>query len=622
MLLLALLSGCHLFVSGAIDKTCDDIPGCDDTGGATIDSADTDSTDTAPPEDTDCDDPATWYADADSDGFGDPDDALEACAEPDGYTADATDCDDGAADAYPGADEVWYDGVDQDCAGGQDYDQDGDGYLADEPGAPDGGAYDCDDADPDVRPEQAEVCGDGVDTNCDGSSNDCALSGGLSLGDVERVYTGEAGYEAGGAGGWIGDMNFSGTSDIAVSAPNATDAAGGSIGRVWIVTDETAPGALDEEAYVVIGGREYEALGQSVAPAGDVDGDGAPDFLLGAPYADEGASIGGGVYLFRGPVTSDLTLDDAAGNVIGTSDGGYGGYMMLTQAGAGPSGEDILAFSEFGWEDGRGRVLLIPTGNTQGVATADDAAEAVLTGPADNTVASGFALAGGDFNGDGLQDLAVSGPGIFGGTNSTLYLNFGPVNAGQTALVDADVLIVDETSSDSLGSALAAGDVDGDGLDDLAAGAAYYDDKFRDMGAVFLYRGGVTGGTFSRDEAAEALVTGDDEAMYTGQDLALGDTDGDGRADLLVGAVGAESGGRPSGAAYLLLGPISGAVSTLDSSARAIGQNRSDQAGALVDLGYANDDPYADLLIGVPGFDREDSGSDAGAVYLLLGQGL
>ncbi|MFZ5475835.1 MAG: putative metal-binding motif-containing protein, partial [Myxococcota bacterium] len=96
--------------------------------------------------DNDCDgetdeadavDARTWYADADGDEYGDPATPVLACDPPEGTNPDPDDCDDGDASVHPGAEEVWYDGVDQDCDGNDD-DQDRDGYPAGD---------DCDDLD-------------------------------------------------------------------------------------------------------------------------------------------------------------------------------------------------------------------------------------------------------------------------------------------------------------------------------------------------------------------------------------------------------------------------------------------------------------------------------------------
>ncbi|MDG1484352.1 MAG: MopE-related protein, partial [Myxococcota bacterium] len=105
-----------------------------------------------------------------SDNFGIDDVLLSALglddADGDGYTEADGDCDDDDADASPDAEEVWYDGVDSDCDGGSDYDEDGDGYDASSYGG-----IDCDDGDADASPDAEEVWYDGVDSDCDGWSD-------------------------------------------------------------------------------------------------------------------------------------------------------------------------------------------------------------------------------------------------------------------------------------------------------------------------------------------------------------------------------------------------------------------------------------------------------------------
>ena len=185
------------------DATASDID-CYQPTGYVLDSTDCDDSDSATypgaeeycdGHDDDCDgdideddsvDASTWYADTDSDGEGDATVSDIDCYQPTGYVLNSTDCDDtdvalntsdGDADGYTSCDsdcndtdfdinvdatEIWYDGVDQNCDGWSDYDQDGDGFDH-----LDYGGDDCDDENPDINVDATEIWYDGVDQDCD-----------------------------------------------------------------------------------------------------------------------------------------------------------------------------------------------------------------------------------------------------------------------------------------------------------------------------------------------------------------------------------------------------------------------------------------------------------------------
>ncbi len=112
-----------------------------------------------------------FYPDLDGDGFGRPllagEEVVKSCGELPGLAPNKLDCDDTDATAFPGAGDSWYDGVDSNCDGANDYDQDGDGQSSIA-----GGGLDCDDTDPAIKRGAVEVCDNGIDNDCDGLADD------------------------------------------------------------------------------------------------------------------------------------------------------------------------------------------------------------------------------------------------------------------------------------------------------------------------------------------------------------------------------------------------------------------------------------------------------------------
>ena len=166
ILLVGLLTGCGFISEDRLDLRLDS-----DQDGIGID------------EDCDSSDPAigpkqTFYADLDGDGFGDENSPIEACFIPEDAAENALDCDDSDATVHPGAEDQWYDGIDSDCDGSSDCDKDGDGFDgSDDNGLPTDAcpnATDCNDEDPDVMPVEGatEIYFNGEDDDCNVATGD------------------------------------------------------------------------------------------------------------------------------------------------------------------------------------------------------------------------------------------------------------------------------------------------------------------------------------------------------------------------------------------------------------------------------------------------------------------
>ncbi len=572
-------------------------------------------------KDDDCDgyidngatDGSDWYPDGDGDGWGDPaGKAVASCSAPTDHVADNTDCDDGDASVYPGADDVFYDGVDSDCGGDDDYDQDLDGATSS-----DYGGDDCDDLSDQVGPHMEEVCDDGLDNDCDGSNNGCGIEGTVALGDAQAIFQGAvAGDYAGEAVAGAGDVNGDGYDDVLVGSPRA-DTGGTNAGDAYLLLgplsgsstldaadavisglassdlagtalaglpdwngdgfDEIIVGSYGDDsassgagaAYilqgpitstsvsgaqaVILGDDSSDALGYAVASAGDVDGDGSTDLIVGAYGDDSAASNAGSAYLILGPVTGQVSASSASARFQGSAEGDAAGWSV---SGAGDTNADGMAdvlvgapnYDGAGTDAGMAALFL---GNPSGSSSLA-AADAVLTGVAAGDYAGYAVSSAGDVNGDGYDDVMVGAYGADDGSSGggVVYIFWGPV-AGSASLSSAETIVLGDSASGRLGISVAsAGDIDQDGLDDVLLGA---DRHYGGLGAAYLVRG-FTLGSFDAS-SADAMLEGQTYYDWAGASVAgAGDTNADGRDDILVGAWGNDATGADAGAAYLFEG--------------------------------------------------------------------
>jgi hypothetical protein len=260
-------------------------------------------------------------------------------------------------------------------------------------------------------------------------------------------------------------------------------------------------------------------------------------------------------------------------------------------------------------DDDVGATYLV-TSPVTGSVDLSSVAQAVLVGEVDESDWAGVVSAAGDVDGDGAEDLL--GGSLLddqGATNAgAAYLVRGPVT-GTVHLSDADAKLLGENAGDYAGvTVVGAGDFDGDAHGDMLIGAYAYDHR---AGAAYLVLGPVTGTVDL--SLADAKLVGEHADHGAGLHLDAADVDGDGHRDVLVGAMQAHG---AAGAAYVVLGPVTGTVNLSLADAKLMG-GAEEWAGAVVSAGDVNADGHDDLLVGAEG--NDEGGRDSGAVYLVLG---
>jgi len=409
---------------------------------------------------------------------------------------------------------------------------------------------DCDDSDAAVNPGVAESC-DGQDTNCDGRID-------------EVCYTRPKGF----------------------------------------LGPETADATL-------LGRQPSGGAGEAVAAAGDVDADGRPDLLVGAPYEDLPWESAGSAYLVTSPVRGVVQLSEVAvATILGTETREFAGRQICGAGDVDADGFDDLLFGS-----NQGVVLL--RGPKSGSVSLTDA-DAVFEDQ-HGTRIGGSGMAGAkDVDGDGLADILIGRTtDRHGDVNDSLdggsvYLYTEPPTEPENNYSPTAHLL-GYVYGGRLGTSVAAtGDLNGDGLADIVMGAPGW------PGRTFILWGPIIG-THAISARADATLKGEDKSAYAGYSVSgAGDVNGDGLPDLLVGAPRNSTGGVYAGAAYLVTDRVEGELSLSLATAKLVGENAEDQAGGVVsDAGDVDGDGLADVLVG--GRVNQVDGYDAAAAHLLYG---
>jgi hypothetical protein len=414
-----------------------------------------------------------------------------------------------------------------------------------------------------------------------------------------------------------GDVNGDGYSDVVVGAPYANGAAASGGGRAFLFLGGPNPPNASSLT-LLFGTQTGELFGSSVAHAGDLNGDGYGDLVVGAPHYDSGQADEGRVFVYYGgpdgPTTAGWIADgNEAGAHLGVSVAGAGdvngdGYDDLIvgadqYTGTGNTHQGA-AFVWLGGASGLG-----PSTN---ISTADWSAFGVQT-----SAHLGFSVASaGDVNGDGYSDVIVGAPDYSRGQvleGIALVWLGSPSGLGANGTVaNAATVLEENQASAKFGISVAsAGDVNGDGFSDVIVGASAWDvTPNGNEGAAFVYKGSPTGLV----KPHLFTSTGPDPAAALGDAVTAGDLDGDGYSDVAVGAPGALNvSAVPTGRVFVYRGSPTGPVASRIVSGTVSGS----RFGAALAAGDLDGDGFADLAVGAPL--HANGQTDEGKVFVFAG---
>ncbi|MDC0947250.1 integrin alpha, partial [Nitrospinaceae bacterium] len=251
------------------------------------------------------------------------------------------------------------------------------------------------------------------------------------------------------------------------------------------------------------GQNSNDRFGFSVSSAGDFNGDGIDDVIVGA-WADDNNSLNtsGSAFIFFGGITGTKRADADADVIIdGQSQNDKFGYSVSSAGDFNGDGKgDVIvgAFADDNNSLGASGSAFIFFGGITGTKRADADADVILNGQSGSDQFGVSVASAGDFNGDGKDDVIV---GAYQDDNNSqngsgsAFIFFGGITGTKRADADADVIIDGQNSNNRLGrSVSSAGDFNGDGKDDVIVGA-YLDDNnsANNSGSAFIFFGGITG---------------------------------------------------------------------------------------------------------------------------------
>ncbi len=403
-----------------------------------------------------------------------------------------------------------------------------------------------------------------------------------------------------------GDVNGDGFSDVIVGA-YGYDNGQMNEGRAFAYHGSAA-GLASGAAWTAESDQASANFGWSVATAGDVNGDGCADVAVGAYLYDNGQTDEGRTFVYHGSAAG------LAANAAWTAESNQAnasfGWSVATAGDVNGDGFSDTIVGAHLYENGQTNEgsAFVYHGSIAGLSTS--ASQTVEGNQTNANLGSSVATAG-DVNGDGFADVIVGAP-LYDNVEANEGRAF--VYRGSAAgLVTTAIWKAESDQSNAhLGSSVAtAGDVNGDGYSDVIAGAPFYDGGQTDEGRASVYHGSAGGLNTSASQTAESNQA---NAQFGFSVAAAGDVNGDGFADVIVGANGYDNGETNEGRAFVHHGSAAGLETT------AAWMAESDQVAAnfgysVATAGDVNGDGFSDVIVGAFFYDNDQTNEGRAFVY-------